>query len=157
MTSTPSQRDTARLTPEETTAFLAAPRTMVVATLGPGGGPHQAAVFYVMDPSGPVFWSYAKAQKVRNLQRDPRISCLVEDGAELTELRGVQLIGRARVSFEPGLVEATWRRLTAHHQGEITPARWSAFERQAAKRCVISVTTERTITWDHRKLGPPGR
>jgi PPOX class probable F420-dependent enzyme len=151
------KRQLARLTAQETSRFLDAPRTMIVSTIGPGGWPRQAAVFYVMDPAGPVFWSYAKAQKVRNLRRDPRISCLVEEGTDLAELRGVQLIGRAEVSFDRDVVEATWCRLTVHHQGDITTERRAAFERQAAKRCVISVTTERVITWDHSKLGAAGR
>jgi len=33
-------------------------------------------------------WTYAKSQKVRNLERDPRATVLVETGHEYSELRG---------------------------------------------------------------------
>ena len=36
-----------------------------------------------------AFWTYASSQKIKNLERDDRITCLVEDGADYFELRGV--------------------------------------------------------------------
>ena len=141
-----------RLSPAECAEFLAAPRTMIVASYGPGGWPHQVAVFYVMDGARPVFWSYRKAQKIRNLQRDPRVSCLVEDGTLHYELRGVQLRGHAVVSEDPDLIERTWQQLTRKYRGPITPAERANFERQAYRRCVVTVEVEHTASWDHRKL-----
>jgi PPOX class probable F420-dependent enzyme len=145
------------MSPGEVASYLAAPRTMIVATHGPGGFPHQVAVFYVMDGERLAFWSYRKAQKVTNIQRDPRISCLVEDGTEHRELRGVLLVGQARISLDPAVIEDTWRRLTEKYRGPITLAELANFQRQAHKRCVVTVEVDRIISWHHRKMSPqPG-
>jgi PPOX class probable F420-dependent enzyme len=145
------------MSPAEVASYLAAPRTMIVATHGPGGFPHQVVVFYVMDGRRPAFWSYRKAQKIVNMQRDPRVSCLVEDGADYRELRGVQLAGQARISLDPAVIEDTWRRLTGKYRGPITAAELANFQRQAHKRCVVTVEVDRVISWDHRNMPPqPG-
>jgi PPOX class probable F420-dependent enzyme len=145
------------MSPGEVAGYLAAPRTMVVATHGPGGFPHQVAVFYIMDGERLAFWSYRKAQKVTNIQRDPRVSCLVEDGTDHRELRGVLLVGHAQVSLDPAEIERTWRRLTEKYQGPITPADLASFQRQARKRCAVTVDVQRIVSWDHRKMPPrPG-
>jgi general stress protein 26 len=44
-----------------------------------------------------AFWTYARSQKVRNLERDPRISCLVETGDDYFALRGVSVTGEAEL------------------------------------------------------------
>lgn len=145
------------MAPDEIAAYLAAPRTMVVATNGPDGVPHQTAIWYVMAGTNPVFWTYLKSQKVVNLRRDDRISCLVEDGRQHGVLRGVVLTGRASISTDPADIEATWRRLTTSYSGPITDADEANFARQAAKRCVFTVAVERVTSWDHRKIQRVGK
>ena len=44
-----------------------------------------------------AFWTYGRSQKIRNLERDPRISLLVEDGEDYFELRGVSISGTAEM------------------------------------------------------------
>ena len=68
-----------------------------VATIGPDGAPHLTTLFYVLDEGRIAFWTYGSSQKVKNLRRDPRITCLVEDGDDYFELRGVSITGRARL------------------------------------------------------------
>jgi PPOX class probable F420-dependent enzyme len=144
------------MSPAETASFLAGPHTMVVATSGAGGFPHQVAMFYVMDGENPAFWSYRRAQKIRNIERDPRVSCLVEAGAGYHELRGVLLTGHAHISTDPAVIERTWRRLTEKYTGPVTDDDLASFQGQAGKRCVVTVEVSRVTSWDHRKL-PPGR
>ena len=36
-------------------------------------------------------WTFAKSQKIKNLERDPRCTVLIEAGEEYQELRGVQI------------------------------------------------------------------
>jgi PPOX class probable F420-dependent enzyme len=145
-----------QMTPGEVADFLDSPLTMVLATHGAAGFPHQVAMFYVMDGGNPVFWSYRRAQKIVNIERDPRVSCLVEDGADYRELRGVLLAGRARLSVDPAVIERTARLLAEKYTGPVTPDDLANFQRQAAKRCVVTVEVERVTSWDHRKL-PPGQ
>jgi hypothetical protein len=113
-------------------------------------------MFYVMDGGNPVFWSYRRAQKIVNIERDPQVSCLVEDGTDYRDLRGVLLAGRARLSVDPAVIERTARLLSEKYTGPVTPSDLANFRRQAAKRCVVTVEVERVTSWDHRKL-PPGR
>ena len=49
-------------------------------------------------------WTYAKSQKVRNLERDPRATLLVETGTEYTELRGIQIEAEAELIRDPDRV-----------------------------------------------------
>ena len=144
------------MSPAEMADYLAAPRTMILATIGVGGFPHQAAMFYVMAGANPVFWSYRRAQKVVNIERDPKVSCLVEEGRDYRALRGVMLRGSARVCADPEIIEQTWRQLTEKYTGPISEAELANFRRQADKRCVVIVEVTRVSSWDHRKL-PPGR
>jgi PPOX class probable F420-dependent enzyme len=70
----------------EIDAFLAERRTLVLATLRPGGQPHLTTVWYRWD--GESFWisTNRDRQKYRNLQRDPRIAVLVDDPAHETSV-----------------------------------------------------------------------
>jgi nitroimidazol reductase NimA-like FMN-containing flavoprotein (pyridoxamine 5'-phosphate oxidase superfamily) len=70
---------------------------MSVATVGPDGRPHLVAMWYGFIDGAPAFWTYAKAQKIVNLRRDPRLTCMVEDGSAYNELRGVELVADAQL------------------------------------------------------------
>jgi PPOX class probable F420-dependent enzyme len=143
------------MTPAEVAEFMAGPRTMILATHGTAGFPHQVAMFYVMDGANPAFWSYRKAQKIVNIERDSQVSCLAEEGTGHRELRGVLLTGHARISTDPAVIERTWRQLREKYAGPVTTADLANFHRQADKRCIVTVEVTRVTSWDHRKL-PPG-
>ena len=76
----PSRRDLIKMTPDEVDAFLHETHTMNVATIGRDGTPHLVAMWYGFLGDAPAFWTFGKSQKIKNLERDPRITCLVEDG-----------------------------------------------------------------------------
>ncbi|MFL6222212.1 MAG: pyridoxamine 5'-phosphate oxidase family protein, partial [Actinomycetes bacterium] len=61
-----------RMTEAEVAAFLDAQRTLICATVGPGGRPHLAALWYLPAAGRLDCWTYAASQKARNLARDPR-------------------------------------------------------------------------------------
>src|SRR5688572_9957418 len=87
----PSRRDQIRRTDEETRAFLAEQKIVSCATVGPSGRPHLVSLWYEPDGLEMRGWTYAKSQKARNLERDPRATLLVETGVQYHELRGVML------------------------------------------------------------------
>ena len=62
------------MTDDEVREFLGGRHTMNVATVGPTGHPHLVAMWYVMVGEDPVFWTYAKSQKIANLRRDPKVT-----------------------------------------------------------------------------------
>lgn len=88
-------RDRVRMTPSEVDRFLGSHRKVQVAVNGHDGVPHLTTLFYMLDEQRRIcFWTYGTSQKIKNLERDARISGLVEDGEEYAELRGVSLRGR---------------------------------------------------------------
>ena len=68
----PSRRDQIAMTEDELRAFVAEQMIVSVATIGPRGRPHLVPLWY--SPDGIVLrsWTYAKSQKAKNLERDPR-------------------------------------------------------------------------------------
>ncbi len=148
-----STRDKIRMTEAEVDAFLEEQRTMSVATIGADGRPHVVAMWYAFVDGALCFWTFAKSQKVVNLRRDSRITCLVEDGDVYANLRGVELIARAHISDDAdevlkfGLVEST-----RYQNMPVNDATTAAVKKMANKRVVVRLEIERVVSWDHRKL-----
>jgi len=154
-----SGRDAVRLTDEELEEFLTANMKVQVATNGPDGRPHLATLFYVMVDGRLFFWTYGKSQKIQNLRRDPRITCLVEDGQDYFELRGATINGSARlVEDYDQLVDLGGRVATRMAGGaDLGELGDQIVAQQARKRVGVIVEPEKIASWDHRKMtAPPG-
>src|SRR4051794_33928403 len=74
---------------EELAAFLDEQKTVICASNGKDGWPHLMPLWFIVRDGELWAWTYAKSQKVRNLERDPRATIQVEAGTECQELRGV--------------------------------------------------------------------
>jgi PPOX class probable F420-dependent enzyme len=151
-----SRRDQIVLTSEEAAAFLAEQRIVTCATFGPRGWPHLMPLWYVPRDGEIWIYTYAKSQKVRNLERDPRATLLVETGHEYTELRGIQIEAEAELIRELARVAEFGRDLAVRYAEGIDSVEGdaaAALEAQAAKRVAIRFKPVRVATWDHRKLG----
>jgi hypothetical protein len=101
-------------------------------------------------------WTYARSQKVRNLERDPRATVLVEAGHAYEELRGAMVEAEAEIHGDRETVLAFAEELTLRYAEGISslgPDAKAALEAQAPKRVAIRFRPIRTATWDHRKLG----
>lgn len=153
-----SGRDAVRLDAAELAAFLAQNVKVQVATVGADGTAHLTTLFYtVLDDGRLAFWTYGRSQKIRNLERDPRVTCLVEDGTDYFELRGASIKGTAEVVRDPdrifdiGSAVAT-RMVGAASFDELGDLGAGEVRRQAAKRVAVIVTPERVSSWDHRKM-----
>ncbi|HEY6706567.1 MAG TPA: pyridoxamine 5'-phosphate oxidase family protein [Actinomycetota bacterium] len=142
-----------RMTEAEVVAFLESQRTLVCATVGPGGRPHLAALWYLLAAGRIDCWTYAASQKARNLARDPRATLLTEAGVSYQELRGVSLECDAELVRDPGQVLDIGVALAARYSGATpTPDLRATLARQAAKRVGIHFHPTRVSSWDHRKL-----
>ncbi|MDH2416499.1 pyridoxamine 5'-phosphate oxidase family protein [Nocardioides sp. CER19] len=153
-------RQGVRLTDEETEELLRNRRKVQVATVGPGGEPHLTTLFYVLDKGRIAFWTYGSSQKIVNLRRDPRISCLVEDGDDYFELRGVSIRGRAVLVEDYDDVRALGAQVLAVMAGGVDTGELGEeiVAQQARKRVGVIVEPEHVASWDHRKMSaPPGR
>src|SRR6476660_2846876 len=86
-----SRRSQITMSDDEVAAFLDEQRTLICATIGRDGWPHLMPLWYVVRDGELWSWTYAKSQKVRNLERDPRCTVQVEAGEAYAELRGVMI------------------------------------------------------------------
>jgi PPOX class probable F420-dependent enzyme len=75
--------------------FLATKEVAVLATLQADGAPLAMPMWFLHAPVALTMISVADTQKVRNLQRDPRVSVVAEAVSGSGEIRGVTLQGRA--------------------------------------------------------------
>ncbi len=144
------------MTDDEVAAFLDQQRVLNVATIGPTGHPHVVAMWYAMVDGRPSFWTFGKSQKIVNLRRDPRVTGLVESGDSYNELRGVELVGTGRIVEDFDEIVTIGRTVAAKYQGSeaAESADVLAFlEAQARKRVGVVIDVERTVSWDHTKLG----
>ena len=148
-----SQRDAMRMTDEEIDAFLHERHSMSVATIGADGRPHLVAMWYGFLDGAPAFETYRKSQKVVNLQRDPRITCLVEDGDRYDLLRGVELAGTGTIVEDSEALATIARSLFERYDTGFGPDQgeeYIAF--MVAKRVAVRIDIERVVSWDHRKI-----
>jgi PPOX class probable F420-dependent enzyme len=148
------------LTEEEQRKLLAQERVVVVATFGPRGWPHLMPLWYMLRDGDVWVWTYAKSQKVRNLERDPRATLLVETGHEYGELRGVMIEAEAELIRDTDRVLAFGVELTARYfrdlesaEGDRELEQGRALAASAPKRVLIRFRPKRIASWDHRKLG----
>ncbi|HEX8632510.1 MAG TPA: pyridoxamine 5'-phosphate oxidase family protein [Catenuloplanes sp.] len=137
---------------EAATAMLAECRKVQLATINPDGTPHLVTMFYVLREGRIAFWTYRAAQKARNLDRDPRLTCLVEDGEDYFELRGVQVRGVARRLDDPAEVAGIGRSIAARLTGVPVDTVADYVTQAARKRVAYVVEPTRVTSWDHRQL-----
>jgi PPOX class probable F420-dependent enzyme len=148
-----SRREQIRMTPDEVAAFLAQERTVVCATNGKDGFAHLMPLWFVVRDDELWAWTFAKSQKVRNLERDPRATLQVEAGGEYHELRGVMLKVDVTIHRDTDQVAAFGLELFARYTGELTDDVRAMVAAQAPKRVALQFTERSRATWDHRKLG----
>ena len=138
---------------DEVEAFLRGAKKVQVATVNPDGSPHLATLFYVVRDGRIAFWTYGKSQKIRNIERDPRITCLVETGDTYDQLRGVELVGTATILTDAADVQAVGESVYERYTGPVNDQARAAVAAMGAKRAAVVIDVEQTVTWDHRKLG----
>jgi PPOX class probable F420-dependent enzyme len=150
-----SRRGQIKLSEDEQRELLESERVVVVSSLGARGWPHSMPLWYVLRDGELWIYTYAKSQKVKNLERDPRATLLVETGHEYNELRGIQIEAEAEIHRDLEPVFELGKELTLRYSGaESLPEEGAeALRTQARKRVAVRFKPVRVATWDHRKLG----
>ena len=150
-----NQRKAIQMTSGEVDAFLAERRPMTMCSLSHDGSIHAVAMWYGFLEGCVTVETKAKSQKAQNLRRDPRLTCLFEDGEYYEELRGVELVGRAEIIEDSArlwtLGVSVFERYYGPYSDELEPF----LQTMLHKRVAIKLHTQRTVSWDHRKLGLP--
>jgi PPOX class probable F420-dependent enzyme len=140
----------------EAAELLASESFLVFATLRADGRPHLTSMRYLVVDGLVQLFSYGRAQKVRNVERDPRCSCLVEVRGSYSEVKGLEIVGRAEIIRDHDEVLAFARRMRmllggGAEEGQ-SPESVSVQGLGVAKRVVLRIHPERYVSWDHTKL-----
>jgi PPOX class probable F420-dependent enzyme len=150
-----NQRAQIKMSPEEVEEFLNERHSMTMSTISGDGTIHSVAMWYGFLEGAIAFETKAKAQKVVNLRRNPALTCLVEAGETYDQLRGVTLIGTGEIIDDPArmweLGVSVFERYNGPYSDEMKPF----VEAMLNKRVVVKLHVDKTVTWDHRKLGLP--
>ena len=146
-----NRREMITMTGEEIDAYLASEDRLVLATLRADGHPHLTVMGYHYIEGTICMLSYERAQKILNLQRNPRCSCMVDTRGLYSQLKGVEAVGTAELVVDGDLVLDFARRHVApslfpDEASKTTP------EQIAAKRTLLRIHIERFVSWDHSKL-----
>jgi PPOX class probable F420-dependent enzyme len=137
----------------EVRAFIDEQSTLVCATNGPRGWPHLMPLWFVVRGADIWAWTFAKSQKVRNLERDPRATLQIETGESYDQLRGVMLEATVQLHRDTDAVAALGAEILARYSGgPASSGIDDAILAQARKRVGMQFVVERVASWDHRKL-----
>jgi PPOX class probable F420-dependent enzyme len=151
----PSRRELIRMTPQEVAAYLAGQDRIILVTIDPDGRPHPVPMNYGIDAQGRILiTTFRKSRKVRNLERDPRATLLVESGETYAELKSVILHAEAEIVTDPAAVMQGMSSIRAAHglAGSISAEMGEQVRASLAKRVLLRLAPCRTISWDHAKL-----
>jgi PPOX class probable F420-dependent enzyme len=149
----PSRRDAIKMSDDEIRAFLEAGRDLQVASINADGTPHLVTMWFGLLNGEVAFWTYAKAQKVMNLRRDPRLSVLVATGEVYEQLKGVSIVGRGEIVDDPDEVLRYGELVYERYWGPLDDTVREGVRAMGSKRVVILVKPEKILSWDHSKLG----
>jgi len=149
-----SRRAEIVLSAAEVQGLLDERRTLICATIGRDGWPHLMPLWYVVRDGECWSWTYARSQKVRNLERDPRCTVVVETGERYHELRGVMFKAECELVRDVEAVAAIGAEIAARYDGggALSDEVRAAMRKQAAKRVGLHFAVRVTTSWDHRKL-----
>ncbi|RMD85845.1 MAG: PPOX class F420-dependent oxidoreductase [Candidatus Dadabacteria bacterium] len=145
-------RDLIRLTDDEIRAYVESSMTAIVGTINHDGWPHVVPMWYAVIDGLIHMHTYKASQKVRNLERDPRGSILIEDGVRYNELRGVFMRGRFDVIDDQDLCYRIGILAAAKYMDSDEEQAGPFVRHQVRKRVALVFHPEKISSWDHRKL-----
>ncbi|MCV7348095.1 pyridoxamine 5'-phosphate oxidase family protein [Mycolicibacterium rhodesiae] len=135
-----------KLSDEEVEAYLdSRPGWAILTTIEKDGFPHSVPLGYFRLGSDVIMGVRDGTRKVANIESNPNVSVLLEDGSTMADIRGVMIQGRARIVREPGEAlelsrEGARARGVAESDCPTAPRPGAAY---------IRVTPVRTVSWDY--------
>jgi nitroimidazol reductase NimA-like FMN-containing flavoprotein (pyridoxamine 5'-phosphate oxidase superfamily) len=136
------------LTAEEIETFLdSRPGWITLTTQSPNGYPHSVPIGYFRRGDEIYIGCRANTQKTRNIERNPKVSLLLESGATMQDIKGLMIQGDAELVLDDAerlelmRAAAAARGLSeADLPSEVTPG-----------GAYIRVQPRRYISWDYAK------
>ncbi len=150
-----NRRDLIRMTDDEMAAFIEEQKSLQVACHDRDGSIHLSTLWFAVMEGRLAFGTYTRSQKILNLQRNSRVTLLLEDGLTYETLRGVMIKGRAILHGLDDVEEVrrVARAVMKRNQMGVPEEHLEAAAAVwAAKRTAVVVEPETVISWDHTKL-----
>jgi PPOX class probable F420-dependent enzyme len=147
-----NRRNDIKMSAEEVDAFLHSERTTTMCSMHPDGSIHAVAMWYGFLDGVLAVETKKKSQKVQNLLRDPRLTFLVEAGDSYDELRGVELVGKARIVEDADAVWSLGVSVWERYMGPYTDDQKAMVEVMMNNRLVVTIDIAKVVSWDHRKI-----
>ena len=137
-----------KMSKEEVDAFLdSKPGWMMLTSQGRDGYPHTVPIGYFRDGDRIFMGCRDNTQKVKNIERNPKVSLVIEDGKTMSDLRGILFRGDASVVREDE-ERLKISRLAAKKRG----APEDELPTTASAGAVfIKVDSPRVTSWDYSK------
>ena len=138
----------ARMTDQEIKAFLdAKPGWIILSTIGSDGFPHSVPIGYFRLGDDIYLGCRAGTQKIKNIERNPKVSLVLESGSSRSDIKGAMIQGHATVYSDPTNVlrlsrEAARRRGVADDALPQEPRPGAAY---------IGIEPRRIISWDYSR------
>lgn len=140
------------MSPEEVDAFLRQERVCRLATVGPDGAPRSNPLWFVWHDRALWLYSLVGTQRWANIERNPKVSALVDSGHDYGELRGVELLGTVTVVGDVPC--------TSHSGSDLEiPERLffrKYFDRDEpvhdGRHAWLRLVPDKVVSWDFRKL-----
>src|SRR5262249_27658880 len=92
-----SERERLRMTDDEVQKLIDECWRMHVATHNVDGTIHLVPLAYMRFDDHLAFWTDPASRKIRNLRRDPRLTCLIEAGENFEQFRALQINGTVHI------------------------------------------------------------
>ena len=148
-----NRRDQITMNEQEMWQFIESQKTVRVCTLNKDCTPHLTAMWFAVVEHQIVLVSFSKSQKIVNLERNPDMAVLFEDGIEYKDLRGVSINCKAQLINKHDAVEAMEKAIVLRNQSNLNADEVDKLvKKNSKKKSIIVVTPEKVMTWDHRKL-----
>ena len=137
-----------KLTDEQVSAYLdSRPGWAILSTIDKDGFPHSVPLGYFRLGSDIVMGVRDGTRKVANVERNPNVSVLLEDGSSMADIRGVMFQGRARIVREQH--EALQLAREGARARGVPESEWPTAPRPGA--AYIRMTPVRTVSWDYSR------
>src|SRR5262249_24450457 len=139
-----NRRRQIQFSPEEQAAFLRERRKAALATIDKDGFPHVVAMNFFVKDGAFCMTSYAKAQKVVNIRRNPKDGLMIEPRDAYSELRGIMVRGHCEIVEGAEAVHSAVADM-ARARGTTTQRPRAAAD-SAPKRVVLRVIPEKVTS-----------
>ncbi|MDG2050178.1 MAG: pyridoxamine 5'-phosphate oxidase family protein [Myxococcota bacterium] len=150
----PKRRDQISMNQDELWSFIDSQKTVQVATINRDGSPHLVPLWFARQDNTIILETFTKSQKIKNLERDPRITILFEEGLVYEHLKGASISAEADLVQEVDRVHALHKAVLLRNTPELPEEVIDQASRSMApKKTAILVQPGRVMTWDHSKLG----